>query len=305
MKGLIFFPYMGGKFYMVNYVVRLIPEHGVYVEPFCGSAKVLFAKKPSKVEIINDYDKKIANLFYVVMFKFDEFYKKINKTVYSRALFLDFREEVKDYSLKKLGDVDYAVYVYYLLCASFSCNMSSFAISKEISNNKARAFFSKVDNLSLIHNRLKNVVIESQDFEEIIRRYDTEDTFFYVDPPYFGSEHYYQLRFTERDHKRLIRILKEVKGKWLLSSYSNDLYEISLKDYYRLEIERAVSSYGITRKTVKREKPRAREVLWANYDIYKLAELNCLRGVEIYDRNKKPERLNVFSIDCRRVSCLF
>jgi site-specific DNA-adenine methylase len=29
MKKLVFFPYMGGKFYMANYIVKLIPEHGV------------------------------------------------------------------------------------------------------------------------------------------------------------------------------------------------------------------------------------------------------------------------------------
>jgi DNA adenine methylase len=304
-KGLIFFPYMGGKFFMVNYIVKLIPEHGVYAEPFCGSAKVLFAKEPSKMEVINDYDKKIANLFYVVMFKFDEFYKRINKIVYSRALFLDFREKAKNYNLKELGDVDYAVYVYYLLCASFSSNMSSFAVSKGISRNKVRAFFSRVDNLSLIHNRLKNAIIENQDFEEIIRRNDIEDTFFYVDPPYFGAEHYYQLEFTEKDHKRLLRILKEVDGKWLLSGYSNDLYEISLKDYYRLEIERCVSSYGITRQTVKRGRPRAKEILWANYDICKLARLHNLKGIRIYDGGKELDREGVFSMNSRKMVNLF
>jgi len=39
-----FFGYIGGKYYLIPLILELIPEHNVYVEPFCGSAKLLFAK---------------------------------------------------------------------------------------------------------------------------------------------------------------------------------------------------------------------------------------------------------------------
>jgi DNA adenine methylase len=83
---LVIFPYIGGKFYMLDVILKLIPKHDIYVEVFGGSAKVLLNKPPSNIEIYNDYDKKIANLFYVVAFKFEEFYEKVNRIVYSRAL---------------------------------------------------------------------------------------------------------------------------------------------------------------------------------------------------------------------------
>jgi DNA adenine methylase len=82
-----FFPYIGGKYYMLRYILSLIPEHSVYVEVFGGSGKVLLNKEPSKIEVWNDYDRKLANLFHVVVFKFGEFYEKVVGLVYSRELY--------------------------------------------------------------------------------------------------------------------------------------------------------------------------------------------------------------------------
>jgi DNA adenine methylase len=104
-----FFPYIGGKFYLASRIISLIPEHDVYVEVFGGSAKVLLNKQPSKIEIYNDYNKQLANLFYVTAFKFDEFIEKLNRVVYSREIFYKFREELKSVRINELGDVDAAV----------------------------------------------------------------------------------------------------------------------------------------------------------------------------------------------------
>jgi DNA adenine methylase len=270
-ENLIFFQYIGGKHFLVPLVLSLIPEHDVYVEPFCGSAKVLFAKKPSEIEILNDYDKKIANLFYVVIHKFDEFYEKIKWSIYSRELFNEFRNKIKNYKLPSLGDVDYAVWTYYLLETSFSGYLGrGFSTSRK--RNHTKAFFDKISKLPQIHNRLRNVIIENLDFEEVIKRYDTEATFFYVDPPYYGAEQYYDVEFGKKDHQRLLSLLKHVKSKWLLSGYSNDLYNSELKQYYRIEKKIPKFSYGITNYSNRKEKPIAIEVLWANYDLYKTTQ---------------------------------
>jgi len=119
-RKLVFFPYIGGKFFMLDVILKLIPKHDIYVEPFGGSAKVLLNKPLSKVEIYNDYDMKIANLFYVVAFKFEEFYEKASRLVYSRAIRKHVLEEHSKIELKELGDIDLAVKTYYLLCTAFA-----------------------------------------------------------------------------------------------------------------------------------------------------------------------------------------
>jgi Site-specific DNA methylase len=263
-----FFQYIGGKQYLLKHLLPLIPQHKTYVEPFCGSAKLFFAKTPSQVEVLNDKNKLIANLFYCVSFHFDEFYQKVSTLVYSRVLYDMFKQDVETLADLKIPDVDVAVKTYYLFNTSFAGKVfGGFGVSK--TKNEAKSFHNKISSLHLIHERLKNAQIECSDFEEVIRRYDSEDTFFYLDPPYYGAELYYDANFTEEDHKRLLSLLKQVRGKWLLSGYSNELYENELKEFNRLEFQAVKHSYGLTQNSKQKERPQAVEVVWFNYEIDK------------------------------------
>jgi len=96
-----------------------------------------------------------------------------------------------------------------------------------------------------------------------------ENTFIYLDPPYFDAEHYYNVKFTIEDHKHLLSLLKQAKCKWLLSGYANDLYDDELKDFYRVEIPSYKPSYGIieANKHSTNTRPKALEILWSNYKI--------------------------------------
>jgi len=255
---------------MLDVILKLIPKHEVYVEPFGGSAKVLLNKPPSKIEIYNDYDKKLANLFYVVAFKFEEFYEKIRWLIYSRAIREQFLEDYHRTKLTELGDVDLAVKTYYLLYTAFGGKHLSGGWAYSFTKSEAKPFFNSIETLYLIHNRLKNVHIECLDFRELLNKViHKDDTFIYLDPPYYGAEHYYNSDFTEQDHRDLLTILKQAKAKWLLSGYANPLYDKELKDFYRIEVPTVKHSYGITVYNQAKERPKAVEVLWANYDITK------------------------------------
>ncbi|MDR1347573.1 MAG: DNA adenine methylase [Prevotellaceae bacterium] len=69
---------------MLNIILPLIPEHALYCEPFCGGGAVFFAKKQSKVEVINDTNLEAVNFFAVVKTKFGELKKIISQTLHSR-----------------------------------------------------------------------------------------------------------------------------------------------------------------------------------------------------------------------------
>jgi DNA adenine methylase len=271
-KNLSFFPYIGGKGLLTNTITKLIPEHRIYVEVFGGSAKVLLNKKPSEIEVYNDADLRLSNLFYVIAFKFPEFEEKVNRLVFSRALHEKFLGELnlKQLSIKELGDVELAVKTYFILRSSFSGQVrnGSFRVSYTRPENKT--FFNSLEDLEAIHNRLKNVVVECLGFDKLLENYsDREDTFIYLDPPYFGAEGYYDTKFTLEDHKKLLNLLKNSKAKWLLSGYANELYDTELKDFYRLEIPSFKPSYSITKhnKHITNERPKSTEILWANYKI--------------------------------------
>jgi site-specific DNA-adenine methylase len=64
--------------------------------------------------------------------------------------------------------------------------------------------------------------VENMDFEDVILKYDSPKTYFYVDPPYYivGEGNYYaKHEFGREDHERLSKVLKSIKGKFSLSYY--------------------------------------------------------------------------------------
>lgn len=115
---------------------------------------------------------------------------------------------------------------WYLIKCSFGANRSSFATA---SKNLTVA-----NELPLYRDRLKGVIIEHKDFEQIIKTYDRPDACFYLDPPYVASEKYYKTdlnSFKMADHRRLNTILKTVKGRFILSYNDCDFVREAYKDY--------------------------------------------------------------------------
>jgi DNA adenine methylase len=277
-KYLVFFPYVGGKKFKLKYILNMIPRHRAYVEVFGGSGKVLLNKEPSEIEVWNDYDRRLANLFYVVVFKFDEFYEKVMGLVYSRELCREFMRELRGIGRVELGDVDMAVKTYYVMCCMFGggdlgFNKAGFRFSRE--SNMAMQYWRRLSELERIRERLSSVIIECDDFEKVVKRWDGEDVFMYFDPPYLVERDYmYYGGFSVEDHKRLLKLLKEVKCKWLLSGYANELYDMELEGYNRFEFEVAKCNYYEAGCGSGFKRPRVKEVLWWNYDVDLLNRLS-------------------------------
>jgi DNA adenine methylase len=278
-----FFPYVGGKRYMLKHILGMIPRHRIYVEVFGGSGKVLLNKPRSEVEVWNDYDRRLANLFHVVVFKFDEFYEKASGLVYSRELYRRYLRELKEMERVEVGDVDVAVKTYYVMCCMFSgggSGFENFGFSFSRRDNHALRYWRRLAELERVRERLSGVVIECDDFEKVIRRWDGEDVFYYLDPPYLVERagEYYS-GFSVEDHERLLRLLKEVRGKWLLSGYANGLYDRELSGYNRYEFEVVKHSYYVAGNSNGLVKPRVKEVLWCNYKVGKEMYCNGVGGL--------------------------
>jgi DNA adenine methylase len=264
-----FITYVGGKFYSKEKIYRIFPNHDIFVEVFGGGANVLLHKAPSRLEVYNDLNKDLANLFYVLSFHYSEFYEKAKFLVYSREIFNKIKNEVLNTKIKFIPDIDRAVKVFYLYNTSFSGNMNSFGYSIN-KRNHPLTLYNKINKLQAIHKRLKNVIIESLDFEEIINKYDSENTLFFLDPPYLCTEFYYStndLSFKYEDHVRLLNLIKNIKGKFILTHYENELYTKELKDFNVITFDVAKHSYGITRFSKKEKKPIVKEFVFFNYEL--------------------------------------
>jgi len=211
----------GGKSHIIKHILPLIPKHRVFVEVFGGGASLLLNKEPSDVEVYNDINEELVNLFRVVKERPNEFYHAFDLILYSRKV----REDLQQSEIPT-DPLDRAVRYWYLLNTSFCGDVyGGFSGAGCREKNEAKAFFNRLGNVFKVAQRLRNVVIENLDFRRLIPMYDSTDTFFWCDPPYFElTEDYYEFRFDVSDHLSLCRILAEAKGKWLL--IYNDCPEI-------------------------------------------------------------------------------
>jgi len=266
---------------MVNKLLKLLPPHGsykIYVEPFGGGASLLFAKKPSPVEVYNDLDEDLVNFFRVLRNeeKFKKFYHKVALTPYSRKEFYDCRETWSQCE----DEVERAYRWYVVARMSFSGRFGmswSFAVSASTRGmpETASKWLSIIEMLPEIHQRIMRVQIECDDFRKIIETYDTPETLFYMDPPYVPDTRRdggYKHEMTLEDHKELVEILLNVKGKVMLSGYAHPVYEsLEKAGWHRIDFETACFAVGKTRYTgilgegnAKKKQPRI-ESVWRNY----------------------------------------
>ncbi len=78
--------YYGGKQQLASKIVSLIPDHGIYCEPFIGGAAVFFAKQKSDAEIINDINSEIVNFYEVLQRDFTALQSEVSISLHSRKL---------------------------------------------------------------------------------------------------------------------------------------------------------------------------------------------------------------------------
>lgn len=247
---------MGGKAYMLEYILPIIPKHELFVEVFGGAGHISLSKPPSKFNIFNDKNSDLINLFLTMRDNGETLKQKLSDTLYSRQIFQEYLKLYKDKVLwNNLTDMNRALMYYYILVAGVNSNFSSFATS--IGTKTRPEEYQR--RLEKIKNVYKHFIIENLDFRDCIRKYDTSENFFYCDPPYYGLEHYYQTNFTETDHKDLAELLKHIKGKFLLSYYPHpEIYEL-YKDFEIVEKE--YTKYASTKEL----KEKSIELFISNY----------------------------------------
>jgi DNA adenine methylase len=228
----------GGKHYLAPKIVALMPRHTHYVEPFAGGLSVLLAKDPEGVsEVVNDIHKQLMNFWSVLAHEpsFNVFQRKMQA--------IPFCEEFWELARKRLeqpcqapGHICIACGLAFFVCCRMSLagRMESFApLSKRRTrrgmNEQASAWLTAVEGMPEVHARLKRVAILNRPASQVILQEDTEDTLFYLDPPYLHETRAgtgeYEHEMTLEEHASLLTLLRDIKGKFLLSGYPSRLYQ--------------------------------------------------------------------------------
>lgn len=208
---------LGGKSKLRSRIIPILPEHICYVEPFFGAGWVFFGKQPSKVEVINDLDGELINLFRVAKHHSAELNRYINEDYAirhaNRAYFAQMRSIDKSY----LTDVQKAARYLYMNKVSFGSKGAHFGTSKKQPPRKVPT----AEHIAQIGERLKNAVVESLNAADVIQKYDSEGTLHFVDPPYLDTclefSVDYEVTFGLEEHIKLRDTLRDIKGKFVLT----------------------------------------------------------------------------------------
>lgn len=258
--------YFGGKNGFANKILNQFPDNYTkmdYVEPFCGSAALLFHKEKSPIEVINDLDTNIYSLFKVLVDKelFEQFKNLCDLTPYSEQLNKEYTKDLK-------GDLELLDRAYKFFYVNRSCynGLGGFSSSSVIRRNMSKSvsdYLSSIDGLYQIHNRLSPVIIFNQDALKLIKKCDKENVFMYCDSPYANetrSAGRYNHDFTDEMQNSYLKTILEVKNaKLLISGYYCDRYKVLEENgFKRIDME-------IKTQNNNREGKSKIESLWKNY----------------------------------------
>ncbi len=244
---------MGGKSKLRKTIIEMIPEHICYVEPFFGAGWVYFGKEPSQVEVINDIDRELVNLFRTIKYHEPELERLMKYEISSRDIF----ENYKSTPIDSLTEPYRAIRFLYLISQSFASKGNNYGYGTT-KTPSSKIFTPEV--LVDIRDRLQNTYVENLDFIKIIEKYDREHTFFFCDPPYLETGGY-GVKFDEHDHIKLKDYLTNIKGKFLLTI--NDHNKIR-KLYSNFNIKEVNVNYSISRSAEARKSYK--ELIITNYN---------------------------------------
>ena len=240
--------YHGGKWMIGKWIISHFPSHRIYVEPFGGAASVLMQKDRSFMEVYNDMDDDIVNMFQVLRDPktADRLCDLLRLTPWSRVEIVNSYKPVKEPIERSRRTIVRAFMAFGT--TSRRQGMTGFRGKAERKNNTGiNDWFNYPSSLAAVVDRLKGVLIEHRPALEVIEQQDDEETLFYVDPPYPHNtrtsiryesqiERAYAHEMTDDDHRELSAALRKVKGMVIISGYACKLYDEELyKDWQRLE----------------------------------------------------------------------
>ncbi len=286
------FGYYGAKVRIASHIINSLPPHNAWVEAFCGSAALTIAKKPAPIEIINDLDDQIINLFDQLRSNSEKLISAVSLTPYARKEYFDAKkpddtieplEKARRFLISTMMTVNGAVGE---TGAGFSFSQSYSRNGREARVNR---WYNLPKRLENVVERLKSVRVENRDARELLEMFVNKPaTLFYMDPPYLMERsHQYKHDIDEKFHIELLEISNKAKCMMLISSYDNDLYNEMLS-----------TKNGWTKTVVETntadtsgKKYERKELLWKNKNFVKAFKNNRV-PIRLSDKEKRHHKIN-------------
>lgn len=255
----------GGKWRIAPWIVDHLPRHRVYCEPYGGGASVLIRKPRSDVEVYNDLDSDVVNLFRVL--RSDDaprLLEAVALTPFSREEHLACRIPAEDPVERARRTVARSFMSFGSGGTRIDYDTGFRSNSHQSNTAPARDWMRWPEAMRVVVQRLRGVCIENRSALEVMDGADRPDALHYVDPPYLhetrvgansgkSTPAVYAHEMTKEDHVELLAFLRTLKGAVVLSGYPSKLYDDALEGWQK--ITRTALADGAKKRT---------EVLWIN-----------------------------------------
>jgi len=257
--------YPGSKWGIARKLLAYLPPHHSYVEPYFGSGALLFNKSPSHIETVNDLDCDVVNLFLCIQEDPEKLARLVMTTPYSREMY-DSAFGFEDFITEVIGPDPYRQALVFLIKCwqgyGYRTNGYKVGWRNDIAGRERayalRDWLHLPEQIIGVAERFRTVQIENRPALEVIERFNYENVFQYLDPPYLlGTRNgkQYKHEMTDKAHEDMLKKALKSKAKIMISGYESDMYNDYLKGWKKAYFKSQAES----------AKPR-QEVVWMNYE---------------------------------------
>ncbi len=250
--------YFGGKGAMKAKLLPLVPYTQLYAEPFGGGASILFARDPSPVEIYNDLDESLVNLFRVLQDseRFKVLQHKLTHTLYSRS---EFNKAVQILNENTGNPIERAWAFYVAQNQGFSGFVTKRSWGRSLSSSsRGRAsttsqWQTRLQCFEQWHERISRVQIECRDGLDLVQYLNEPYATLYLDPPYPAATRKsgsYSHELSDERHHQLVELLCQFKGNAIVSTYPSEIYApLERHGYQKIQFKTSCHASARTRGT--------------------------------------------------------
>jgi len=206
-------PWLGGKRRLADRIFPFFPVHECYVEPFAGGAALFFLRPtPAKVEVLNDVNGELVNLYRVVQHHLEEFVRQFKWALTSRDVF----KWLQITRPETLTDIQRAARFFYLQQNAFGGKVDGQTFGTATTAPPGLNLLRLEENLSMAHLRLAGAYIENLPWQKCLEMYDRPHTLFYMDPPYWETEGY-GVGFGFEQYEDMAARMRKLQGRAIVN----------------------------------------------------------------------------------------
>jgi DNA adenine methylase len=244
----------GGKTRLLKHLLPLVPvDAKCYVEVFGGGAALLLAREPKAVEVYNDLDGQLVNLFRQAKFHHPELLRELEFLPASREEFNRLRHA------PGLTEIQRAAHFLYVNKISFGGKNGTYGTNTTSGGGASNSKLGWCEALKAFSVRFDKVNIECEDWRDLLKRYDRPHTFFFFDPPYINSgENVGYVAWCPAEMAAFAAVLPGLKGRWLLTTCDSPECREIFGDTHIREVER---KNGIENRTGKGKNAQYKELI--------------------------------------------